>query len=75
MAIQKGRLDYIDGQRIGEDELNSIAQQTIGFFNTTADRDLAYPNTMENPTPHPTVVLIYLTGTLQYWDGNSWEDL
>ena len=75
MPIQKGRLEYVNGQRVGPDELNSIAQQTVGFFENAAARNAAYPNTMENPTPHPTLVFLWSSGTLQYWDGSSWQDL
>lgn len=74
MAIEKGRLQYRNGQRIAEDELNSLAQQTVGFFENAAARDAAYPNTAENPTPMPTFAFLWASGTLQYWDGMAWQN-
>ncbi len=66
------RIIHAAGDRIGADELNAIAAQGVHTFADTTARDAAY--TSSDPAATGEVVLLD-DGSLQRWDGDSWEAL
>ena len=68
-----GRIQYRVGQRIGQPELDALAQQTVSNFATTAERDAAFPaGSRAEPGQ---LCFVRATRTIQEWSGSAWVDI
>jgi len=62
------RLEFTAGEVLEASEMNTISDQTIMVFATTAARDTAIPSPSEG-------MHVYISdiNALQYWDGAAWQ--